>query len=147
MKTIEQIPVAEDLFRWSTGVAELIGSRCNGCGTYYFPKCLSCRNPGCTRKQVEEIPLSRQGNLHSYTIQGYRPPPLFKMDAWTPYALGLVELPEGLRVMGMLSGFTLDDIRIDTAVEVTLEPLYLDESGREVLTYKFRPVGTGRSPA
>ena len=37
-------------------------------------------------------------------MQAYRPPALFAMDNWAPYALGLVELPEGLRVMAMLTG-------------------------------------------
>jgi hypothetical protein len=47
-----------------------------------------------------------------------------------------VELPEGLQVLGMLTGCALDDIRIDTPVELTLEALYTDEEGRDVLTYK-----------
>jgi hypothetical protein len=54
-----------------------------------------------------------------------------------------VELPEGLQVLGMLTGCALDDIRIDTPVELTLEALYTDEEGRDVLTYKYAPRGRG----
>jgi uncharacterized OB-fold protein len=50
-----------------------------------------------------------------------------------------VELTNGLRVMGMLTGCALDDIRIDMPVELTVEALYRDETGREVMTYKFKP--------
>jgi hypothetical protein len=139
METTERLAVAEDLFRWSSNGAALVGSRCSGCGSHYFPKSLSCRNPDCDSKSVEETLLGRRGRLHSFTVQSYRPPALFRMDPFEPYAIGLVEIPEGLRVMGMLTGCALDEIRIDMPVELTVEALYTDERGREVLTYKFAP--------
>lgn len=145
MSSAETIPVAKDLFRSIDGNVELIGSRCRGCGTHYFPKRLSCCNPSCVDKTVVEVPLSRRGTLHSYTVQGYRPPPLFKMDPWEPYAIGLVQLPEGMRVLGMMTGVALDQIAIDMPVELTAEALYRDEQGRDVMTYKFKPATTVRS--
>jgi hypothetical protein len=143
VETIERLPVAEDLFRWSADGAgpgaALVASRCTGCGSHYFPKSLSCRNPACDAKAVEEALIGRCGHLYSYTVQSYRPPALFRMEPFEPYAIGLVELPEGLRVMGMLTGWALDEIRIGTPVELTVEPLYRDDAGREVLTYKYAP--------
>ena len=138
--TQAKIPVAANLFSGSDEAAALIASRCKGCGSHYFPRSLSCRNPDCKDKEVVEALLSRRGRLYSYTVQGYRPPPLFRMDSWAPYAIGWVELPEGLRVMGMLTGIAFEDIRIDMALELTVEPLYRDEQGRDVVTYKFKPV-------
>lgn len=135
----EQVPVAEDLFRDSAEGPALVGTKCTGCGAHYFPKSLSCRNPACDTKMVTETMLGRRGTLYSYTVQGYRPPALFGMDPWEPYALGLVELPEGLRVMGMLTGCPLDEIHIDMPVELTIATLYSDAEGRDVLTYKYRP--------
>jgi hypothetical protein len=146
VETVEQLPVAEDLFRWSAADgAALVGSRCTGCGSHYFPRSLSCRNPACEDKSVEEVLLGRRGRLYSYTVQSYRPPALFGMEPFEPYAIGLVDLPEGLRVMGMLTGCELDEIRIEMPVELTVEPLYTDDSGREVLTYKYVPSGEGMS--
>ena len=136
-----QIPVAEGLFEWSGSKASLIGTRCASCGTHYFPKSLSCRNPNCKDKKVEDALLGPTGKLYSYTVQEYQPPPLFKMDSWAPYAIGLVELPQGLRVLGMLTGCRSDQIRIGMDVELTVEPLYRDDQERDVLTYKFKPVG------
>ena len=83
MTAVERVPVAEDLFRWSgddggDDVA-LVGSRCRGCGSHYFPRSLSCRNPDCTDKSVDEVLFGRRGHLYSFTVQGYRPPPLFGM--------------------------------------------------------------------
>jgi uncharacterized protein len=142
---IDQLPVAEDLFRSTPDGPALVGTRCTGCGTHYFPKSLSCRNPSCHAKAVEEVTMGRRGRLYSYTVQAYRPPALFRMDDWAPYAIGLVELPEGLRVMGMLSGCDLDDLRIDTPVELVLQPLYQDADGRDVWTYTYAPTPQGAS--
>lgn len=139
MQTIEQVPIAEGLFKWSGNTASLIGTRCASCGTHYFPKSLSCRNPDCTDKQVEQALLGPSGKLYSYTVQAYRPPPLFKMDSWSPYTIGLVDLPQGLRVLGMLTGCGNDEFKIGMDLELTVEPLYRDDQGREVLTYKFKP--------
>jgi hypothetical protein len=146
MKSVEQLPVAKDLFRWSEDGVALVGSRCTGCGSRYFPKSLSCRNPACEDKAVEETLMGRHGRLHSYTVQGYQPPALFRMEPFEPYAIGLVELPEGLRVLGMLTGCELSEIQIGMPVELTVEALYTDESGREVLTYKYAPSQEGTSP-
>lgn len=147
MENIEEIPVAQGLFRWENGQADLIASRCNGCGAHYFPKGLSCRNPNCREKFVEEVLLSRRGTLYSFAVQSYRPPALFRIENWAPYAIGLVELPEGLRVMGMLTGCGLEDISIGMEVELTAESLYCDDQGRDVLTYKFKPIGNKRAAA
>jgi uncharacterized OB-fold protein len=137
-----QLPVAQGLFQGTGDAARLIGSHCTSCGAHHFPKSLSCRNPQCSDKQVQDALLSRHGTLYSYTLQAYRPPPLFRMDDWAPYAIGLVELPEGLRIMGMLSHCEPGQIRIGMALELCIEPLYLDEQGQQVLTYKFRPATT-----
>lgn len=139
MKTVERLPVAQSLFRWSADGAALVGSRCAGCGSHYFPKSLSCRNPACADKAVEEALIGRHGRLYSYTVQRYRPPAPFRMEPFEPYAIGLVDLPEGVRVLGMLTGCELSEIRIGMPVELTAQALYTDESGREVLTYKYTP--------
>ena len=139
MQTIERMPVARDLFLGDGADTRLIGTRCNSCGTHYFPKSLCCRNPQCHDKVIEDALLGPGGSLYSYTVQIYRPPALFRMEPWQPYAIGMVELAQGLRVMGMLTGCPLGAIQIGMALELTTEPLYRDEQNRDVLTYKFRP--------
>lgn len=139
------VPVAEGLFRVTADGPALIGTRCTGCGTHYFPQSLSCRNPQCQDKVVEPVGLGRSGRLYSYTVQAYRPPALFRMEPWAPYAIGLVELPEGLRVLGMLTGCELDDLRIDMPLTLVVQTLYTDEQGRDVATYKYAPTTAGEA--
>ncbi|MGQ0624684.1 MAG: Zn-ribbon domain-containing OB-fold protein [Sporichthyaceae bacterium] len=142
-ETTQGVAVAVELFSFDAGGPALVGSRCAGCDSYYFPKALSCRNPACEDKRVSDALMGRQGVLYSFTIQGYQPPPLFRMDPWEPYALALIELPEGIRVLGMLTGVDLADVQIGMPLRLVVEPLHRDESGREVLTYKYAPLLEG----
>ncbi len=136
-------PVAAGLFELTGDQPRLIGSRCTACGTACFPQALSCRNPACDAKTIERTLLPPHGTLYSYTVQGYRPPPLFRQDDWAPYAIGVVELDGGLRVMGMLSGCALDAIEIGMPLRLGVTRLYADDEGHDVLTYVFRPDDSG----
>ena len=131
-------PVAEDLFvdDGADGPA-LLGTRCRGCGTYAFPQTRFCANPDCADAEPEPVRFGRRGRLYSWTVQGYRPPALFRMDSWQPYAIGLVETEEGLRVLAMLSRDVAAEPSIDMALRLTLAPLYVDAEGRTVLTYQY----------
>lgn len=134
------VPVARDLFRGEGRGARLVGSRCQGCGSSYFPRALGCRNPACDQSALQETLLGQHGVLYSYTVQTFRPPPLFRMDDWAPYAIGLVELADDrIRVLGMLGGCPLEQLRIGMALEMDTRTLYRDAQGQAVLTYQFVP--------
>jgi uncharacterized OB-fold protein len=137
------VPVAEGLFELRPEGPRLIGSRCASCDTLYFPVAQSCRNPACAEKRIEPALLPASGTLLSYTIQRYQPPPLFRIDNWQPYAIGLVDLGAGVEVMGMLSGLALDAIRIGMPLRLIVETLYTDPERGDVATYKFAPVAAG----
>ena len=132
-------PVAEGLFELGPEGPHLIGTHCASCDAIYFPVALSCRNPNCAEKRIEPAQLPDRGTLLSYTIQRYQPPPLFRMDDWQPYAIGLVDLGAGVEVMGMLTGLALDAIRIGMPLRMVIETLYTDSERGPVATYKFAP--------
>ncbi|GGA61485.1 hypothetical protein GCM10011395_34780 [Sphingomonas psychrolutea] len=131
--------VADGLLELHGEQPRLIGTRCTACGSLYYPQALSCRNPGCREKTIQRAMLPTHGVLISYTVQRYQPPALFRIDDWKPYAIGLVDIGDGLEVMGMLSGFALDAIAIGSRVRLVVEPLYIDAARGPVLTYKFAP--------
>jgi len=121
----------------------LIGTRCAGCNTLYFPQKDSCSNPACDAKAPVLAHLPALGTLYSYTIQRYQPPALFRIDNWEPYIIGLVELDEGVRVMAMLTGISEDQLRIGMDLRLVTEELFADDARGSVLTYKFTPSGAG----
>lgn len=134
-------PITEGFFTWPSDEPRLIGSRCKTCGTYQFPSSSFCANPNCKNGVVEEAQLSRQGRLFTYTFIFYPPPPPFRYkDPFEPYAIGLVEFPEGVKVAGIMIGCKLEDLRIGMDVETVAAVQYNDEQGVDRLTWKFRAI-------
>jgi hypothetical protein len=66
--------------------------RCNACGKVYFPPRPFC--PACAARDVVVFAASGKGRLYSYVIH-HRPVPGFT----PPYAIAVVELEEGPRMM------------------------------------------------
>ena len=100
------VPVREGLFTTPLSPLEkarLIGSKCRNCGEVSLGKVSSC--PNCTNEELKVIPLSHEGNLWTYTVIRHRPPGDYKgPDPFIPFGEGLVELPEGIRVLSPLGG-------------------------------------------
>ena len=142
MNQKNKIPIVEGLFKWPSNVPRLIASRCKRCGVISFPRAPFCNNPDCekVRENVEEILLSNRGKLFTYTIQRYMPPEPFRYEPDNPYGVGMVDLPEGVRVLGMLS--TIENLRIGMEVEMTVDRLYEDEE-KEYITYVWEPMKSG----
>ena len=139
--TTKRIPVADGLFTETPEGPRLLGSKCTTCGTPYFPKATVCRNPDCRATSLEDAAFGTRGTLWSYSVQYYPPPPPARYEEpYTPYALGLVDLDEGLRVLARVSTPDPESVRPGMEVELVLERLYSDAEGNEVIAWKFRPV-------
>ena len=141
MTTKRQIPVAEALFTWPSDKPSLIGTHCKSCGDYFFPKTFTCHNPNCKDKEIEEVNLSRRGKLWSYSILHYPPPPPFvASDPFEPTPIAEVEIPEGLKILGMMEGCKPEDVKIGMEVELIVGELYTDKEGNDIIGWKFKPV-------
>ena len=141
MSNKKQHPAVEGLFTGVGKESNLIGGKCDSCGTYSFPMSSNVHSPDCKQRSTKEVLLSRKGKLDSYTIQYYPPPPPFvSPDPFVPFAIGLVELPEGISVLGLLTDCKLEELRTGIEVELIVEMLHEDAEGSEVLGWKFRPV-------
>ncbi|MGE5254399.1 MAG: Zn-ribbon domain-containing OB-fold protein [Planctomycetaceae bacterium] len=98
----------------------------------------TCAN--CGGVDLEGIPLSRRGKLWTYTIIRHKPPGDYKgPDPFVPFGLGMVQLPEGIRVMSPIQ-CELEKIKIGMELEMEVYPLYTDENQNQVMAFRFRPV-------
>jgi uncharacterized protein len=89
----------------------LRGSRCPGCGVVTYPVSEHCPRCGAAAEPLE---LSDRGRLWTWTVQRHAPksPPYVPPAAgFAPFAVGYVELPEGVRVAAVLD-VPPDDVRI-----------------------------------
>lgn len=143
MSAKRKVPAVEGLFTFDAGEPRLLGSRCGGCGSYFFPRERElCRNPECGEADLTEVSLSRRGTLWSYTSANYKPPPPFvARDPFEPFAIAAVELrDEGLTVLGqVVQGIGLDELHAGMGMELVLEKLY-EDAEQIYLTWKWRPV-------
>jgi uncharacterized protein len=110
----------------------LIAGHCKACGRYTFPRYYACRF--CFSDELEDAPLSPRGKLHSFTIVRRSLP-----DYPVPYGLGLVDFPEGVRVMAQMEANDLERLKLDMEMEVTVGPVRRSKDGRDIISYKFRP--------
>ena len=141
MTTTKKLPVAEALFAETADGPRLLGSKCASCGTPYFPRSAVCHNPDCRESKMEEASFGPRGTLWSCAIQNYPPPaPARYEEPYTPYALGIVDMPEGLRVLGRISTDDPEGVEVGAEVELVLERFCLDEGGNEVISWKFKPI-------
>ncbi len=115
------VPTPETEFFWrKTKDHELWIQRCIGCPeveAFFYPR-LHCPNPKCITGKVEWFQASGNGTLYSYMIN-YRPAPGFEADA--PYAIAVIQLEEGPRMMGNIVGIenTPENLVLDMPLKVT----------------------------
>lgn len=110
----------------------LIAGRCKACGKYTFPKYYAC--PFCFSDGLEDTPLSPRGTLHSFTIVRRSLP-----DYPVPYGLGLVDFPEGVRVMAQIEADNLEELKLGMEMEIIVGPIRKSKDGKDIISYKFRP--------
>lgn len=147
----KRIPVIDGLFAELPEGPRLLGSRCAHCSTPYFPKSPVCHNPDCDESRrenrMEDASFGPHGVLFSCAVQNYPPPPPAKYDEpYQPYAVGMVDLAEGLRVLGRIACDDLATLRGGMPVELIVDRLHGDAEGNEVVTWQFKPAA-GATPA
>lgn len=135
----QALPIAENLFTWPAAAPELIGSRCRRCGEHAFPAQSGCRS--CSASDSETVTLGNHGILWTWTVQNFLPKPPYAGDEspenFTPYGVGYVEMPCGLRVEARLKPNTPETLRIGMPMKLLIEPLYRDADGNDVLVFAF----------
>jgi uncharacterized OB-fold protein len=124
MSTKKQIPAVEGLFTWPSKDPRLLATKCKTCGNVRFPTGSTCNNPYCTNKtNVEDVQLSKRGKVFSCMIEHYEMPGTRAPKPFKPYGVALVELPDGIRVVGMVVGCDIKDIKVGMDVELVVEKL------------------------
>jgi uncharacterized OB-fold protein len=114
------------------GAVRLHGSKCGRCGAAAFPSHALCPSCGAADGQ-DKIELSPIGTLYTFSEIHVAP-----KGFATPYAVGYVDLPEGVRLFGQIDGKAAD-LKVGQQVAVTLGPVR-SEGDRAVISYKFKGI-------
>jgi uncharacterized OB-fold protein len=124
------VPTPETKHYWEgTKQGELRLQRCEACRHVYFPPRPFC--PKCASRKVSVIRAAGSGRLFSYVIH-HRPAPGFA----PPYAIAVVELDEGPRLMTNIVDCpqTPEALQLDMRLEVTFA-----RQSEEITLPFFRP--------
>ncbi len=112
----------------------LLGSRCEDCGAHHFPRHDTC--PYCAGEHTVPTTLSGAGRLWAWTAVTAAPPGYL---GDVPYGMGVVELPEGIRVITRLTESDPAALQAGQPMELRVVPLHRDDEGTEVVTFAFAP--------
>ena len=127
------VPVRDGLFS-ATEPPRLLGSRCRACGSHLFPRADTCAY--CASADTAPVELSGRGTLWAWTAVTTAPP---GYGGEVPYGLGVVELPEGVRVVTRLTESDPGRLVTGQPVELVVVPLHDGEDGRPVVSFAFAP--------
>ncbi|MFF5495785.1 bifunctional MaoC family dehydratase N-terminal/OB-fold nucleic acid binding domain-containing protein [Streptomyces aquilus] len=116
------------------GVRErrLLIQRCTACSTLrhpWLPGCATCGHP-----EWDTVEASGTGEVYSYVVMHHPPFPAFD----PPYAVALIELTEGVRMISNVIGVPYDEVRIGMPVRLEFEecdeelvlPVFRADKGR-----------------
>jgi uncharacterized OB-fold protein len=111
-------PSAESAPFWA-GAKErkLLLPRCNSCGKFWFPPSQRCAH--CLSADFAWRESAGQGRIYSFVVFHRVYHPAFEGDV--PYAVAIVELDEGPRMLANIVGTKPDEIGCDQRVRVVFE--------------------------
>ena len=97
----------------------LMLQRCGACGRFRHPPTVVCAD--CGAFEVDWVPASGRGVLHSYTTVIH--PVHAAVQDKVPYNVVLIDLEEGVRVVSTVVDATEDDLAVGLPVAVVFEML------------------------
>ena len=113
----------------------LEAGKCSGCGTVHFPPRRICKE--CHGREFETVTLPDEGKVVTYTVIRVAPS-AFTDEA--PYAVALVELTDGTRLMSQLVDCEPEQIEMGMSVKIEFRRILEDgEAGMLAYGYKCVP--------
>lgn len=134
------VAVAPGLFETQPdGQVVLLGHRCHVCGTPGFPRRDTCGT--CGSGNPDEVELGASGgSLFGWTEVTNAPP---GYEGPVPYRFGIVELDDGLRVLGRLVAPEGTVFTFGQRMGCVTDPVATDGAGAAVVVWAFAPASRG----
>jgi len=113
----------------------LEAGKCKNCGLVVFPPRIIC--PRCKSRDFEKVNLAESGKIITFTI--IRVPPQQFVDQ-APYAVGIVELDDGVKLTGQIVDCNFEEMKIGKRVKIEFRKIFDEgEAGIICYGYKFVP--------
>ena len=129
---IDPAPTIESFYRFCTE-RKLMGLKCGRCGKVTVPPRSVCAYCGSANLVWTE--LSGKGKLISYTVLHFAPA---QFQQLAPYAVGIVEFTEGVRLMGMVRNVPFESLKVGMDLQVDFDTA-VSKEWPQWPRYFFRP--------
>jgi uncharacterized OB-fold protein len=110
---MDPAPQPEAEFRAHLEAGRFMLQRSRASGGFTFPPRVAL--PGSGETDLQWVPASGRGTVHSCTTVRCKPPA-------ADYNVALIDLAEGPRMMSTVTGIAPADVRIGLAVDARIEP-------------------------
>jgi uncharacterized OB-fold protein len=128
----EEMPTPSKYWREIPQRYRLEAQKCKKCGKVLFPLRMIC--PECKSRDFEKTKLAEKGKILTYTI--IRVPPHQFVDQ-APFAVGIAELDDGVRLTGQIVDCDFEDMKIGQRVRIEFRKIY-DEGEAGILCYGYK---------
>ena len=113
---------------------KLMAGKCRKCGKIHLPPRPLCDR--CLSQEFEWVSVSGKGKLLTYTVISVAPE-LFQ--ALTPYAVGIVQLENGLKIPGMIQGVTQEQLKMGMELMLDFGSCSTAKQWHQWPRYCFKP--------
>jgi uncharacterized OB-fold protein len=113
----------------------LLGGKCRKCGKVHLPPRPLCDE--CFSNGFEWTEIPQKGKLLTYTIIHVAPA---QFQSMAPYAVGIIQLEEGVRIPGMIRGVALEQIKVGMELAFDFGTCAATQQWPQWPRYYFRPV-------
>jgi uncharacterized OB-fold protein len=129
-----QEPFTIEQFYKFLAQGKLMAGKCQKCGKIHLPPRPLCDQ--CFSQDFEWMEVSGKGKLLTYTVIHIAPP---QFQAMAPYAVGIVQLENSLRIPGMIQGVPQERLKIGMALTIDFGTCSTTQQWPQWQRYCFKP--------
>ncbi|MDR2707405.1 MAG: Zn-ribbon domain-containing OB-fold protein [Nitrososphaerota archaeon] len=113
---------------------KLMAGKCLKCDKIHLPPRPLCDN--CYNTQFDWLQISNKGKLLTYTIIHIAPT---DFQTLVPYAIGILELDNGLKLSGIIHGVSQEQIKIGMTLTVDFNACDVPQNWPQWSKYCLKP--------
>lgn len=129
-----QAPFTIEQFYKHLAQGKLMAGKCRKCGKIHLPPRPLCDN--CFSQEFTWTEISGKGKLLTYTVIHVAPQ---QFQAMAPYAVGIVQLENGLKIPGMITAIPHEQLRIGMDLTIDFGACNTAQAWPQWPRYCFKP--------
>ena len=130
-----QPPFTIEQFYKFLAQAKLMAGKCLKCGKIHLPPRPLCDK--CFSQQFKWTKVTGKGKLLTFSVIHIAPQ---QFQAIAPYAVGIIQLENGLKLPGMISDATQKQLKIGMDLTIDFEACTTTETWPQWPRYCFKPL-------